>query len=60
MKDRSFIIGEMATSDSFECLWSFASTIDSKLSMPKTNKKDILKADNFLIIIVIQGNINFR
>ena len=48
LKENQFEVGEAATSDEIECLWSFADMIDSELSIYNTTKKDISKAKNFL------------
>ena len=39
LKDKRFKKGEVASNDQVECLWSFASVIDSQLSIAKTTKK---------------------
>jgi len=48
LKDKSFKIGNPASSDSIECLWSFAEIIDSNLSMSSTAKKDVVTAKRFM------------
>ena len=48
LKDTCFKKGEVASNDQVECLWSFASAIDSQLSIEKTTKKEIMKAKSFL------------
>ena len=48
LKDNQFEIGQAATTDEIECLWSFADMIDSNLSMSNTTKKDISNAKDFL------------
>ncbi len=48
LKDKSFQIGKPASSDSIECLWSFAEMIDGTLSMSNTTKKEVTKAKKFM------------
>ena len=48
LKENVFQIGESATTDDIECLWSFADMIDDQLSMSNTTQKDIQKAKTFL------------
>ncbi len=48
LKEEKFEIGDTATEDDIECLWSFADMIDSELSMSNTTKKGISKATRFL------------
>lgn len=48
LKENKFEIGQTATNDDIECLWSFADMIDSQLSMSNTTKKEISNAKAFL------------
>ncbi len=63
LKDKSFKIGNPASSDSIECLWSFTEIIDSNLSMSSTAKKDVVTAKRFIeffITTAILGDIHFK
>ena len=43
LKDMNFKIGDAATDDKIQCLWSFAEVIDEKLSMSNIKKTEISK-----------------
>ncbi len=48
VKENKVEMGDIATDDDIECLWSFVDMIDSSLSMSNTTKKDIYKSSKFL------------
>ena len=49
LKEKSFKIGDAATNEKIECLWSFAEMIDEQLSMSNTTKAEISsKAKDFM------------
>ena len=46
-------IGDAATDDKIECLWSFAEVIDEQLSMSNTKKTEVSKAKDFMMFVKV-------
>ena len=53
LKDMNFKIGDAATDDKIECLWSFAEVIDEQLSMSNTKKTEVSKAKDFMMFVKV-------
>ena len=53
LKDVNFKIGDTATVDKIECLWSFAELIDGQLSMSNTKKAEVTKAKDFMKFVEV-------
>ena len=53
LKDMNFKIGDAATDDKIECLWSFAEVIDEQLSMSNTKRTEVSKAKDFMMFVKV-------
>ena len=53
LEDMNFKIGDAATDDKIECLWSFAEVIAKQLSMSNTKKTEVSKAKDFMMFVKV-------
>ena len=58
LKDMNFKIGDAATDDKIECLWSFAEVIDEQLSMSNTKRNEVSKAKDFMMFFKVHCHLH--